>query len=47
MEWVRTLFWLARGNAAGLLVFLVLVAAAYAFVPLETPPAGAGQIELR
>lgn len=36
MEWTRTLLWVVRGSAKGLLVFLLLVVAAYALVPLET-----------
>ncbi len=46
MEWARTMLWVVRGSAKGLLVFLALVAAVYALVPLETPLA-AGRIEYR
>jgi hypothetical protein len=33
------MLWVVRGNAAGLVIFLVLVAAVYALVPLETAEA--------
>jgi hypothetical protein len=39
MEWGRTLLWVIRGSAAGLMLFLVLVVAVYALVPLESPEA--------
>lgn len=36
MEWGRTLCWVFKGSAAGLLVYVVLVAAVYLLVPLES-----------
>lgn len=37
MEWGGTFLWVIRGSAAGLMLFLVMVVAVYALVPLESP----------
>ncbi|KAF0099202.1 MAG: hypothetical protein FD187_2820 [bacterium] len=39
MDWLNTLMWVLRGSAAGMALFLTMVVAVYALVPLETPRA--------
>ncbi len=39
MEWGKTFLWVIRGGAAGFALFIMLVVAVYALVPLESDPA--------
>ena len=39
MEWGKTLLWVIRGGVAGYALFIMLVVAVYALVPLESDPA--------
>jgi hypothetical protein len=36
MEWGKTFVWVIRGGAAGFALFLAMVVAVYALVPLES-----------